>query len=109
MLDEQSFRTHCDQTLDALQRSLTRASERFEFESDMNNGALTIEFEEPPARFVVSPNTPVRQIWVSAHSKSFKLGWDEASGSFVLPETGQTLPSLIAGHISSQLGEEVEL
>jgi frataxin-like iron-binding protein CyaY len=35
---------------------------------------LQIVFEEPaPAKFVVSPNAPVRQIWVSALSRSYKL------------------------------------
>ena len=108
-MDEQEFRTRADASLTALNRLLTAASEQFDFEADMNQGALTVEFEEPPAKFVVSPNTPVRQIWVSAHSKSFKLDWDAAAGDFVLAATGQTLPALMAGHITEQLGEEVTL
>ena len=109
MLDEHEFRTQSDRALEALNRALIQASDRHEFESDMNNGALTIEFEEPPARFVVSPNAPVRQIWVSAHSKSFKLGWDAGRQEFVFPDTGQNLTDLLAGHISQQLGEAVKL
>lgn len=109
MLDEHQFRTNCDQALDALQQALARASDEFGFESDMNNGAITIEFDDPPARFVVSPNAPVRQIWVSAQSKSFKLAWDEARGEFVLPETGESLRELVANKISDQLGEKVVL
>ena len=58
---------------------------------------------------MVSPNSPVRQIWVSAHSKSFKLDWDDGRGAFVLPDTGQTLTELIQSAISQQLGEEVAL
>jgi CyaY protein len=58
---------------------------------------------------VVSPNSPVRQIWVSAHSKSFKLDWDPAQNAFVLPETGESLKQLIEGAVSRQLGEPVEL
>jgi CyaY protein len=109
MLDERQFRTYCDRALDSLQKALARASDRFGFESDMNNGAITVEFEDPPARFVVSPNAPVRQIWVSAQSRSFKLSWDEAREEFVLPETGEGLRALMAGKIGAQLGEEVEL
>lgn len=109
MLDEQQFRTHCDQALDTLQKALARASDEFGFESDMNNGAITVEFEDPPARFVVSPNAPVRQIWVSAQSKSFKLGWDDARSEFVLSESGQGLRELMAAKISDQIGEKVEL
>ena len=108
-MDEQEFRTRADASLTSLNRLLAAASERFDFEADMNNGALTVEFEDPPAKFVVSPNTPVRQIWVSAHSRSFKLDWDSAVCDFVLTSTGQTLPALMAGHIGQQLGEEVTL
>lgn len=108
MLDEHQFRACCDRALDSLQKALARASDEFGFESDMNNGAITVEFEDPPARFVVSPNTPVRQIWVSAQSKSFKLAWDEARAEFVLPETGQSLNNLLASKIGSQLGAKIE-
>ena len=109
MLDEQQFKTYCDSTLETLNRSLGRAGDELGFEADMNNGALTVEFEDPPARFVISPQTPVRQIWVSAHSRSFKLEWNETAGAFVLPATGQDLPALMAEQISKQLGEEVKL
>ena len=109
MLDEQQFKTYCDSTLEALNRSLGRAGDDLGFEADMNNGALTVEFEDPPARFVISPQTPVRQIWVSAHSRSFKLEWNETARAFVLPATGQNLSELMAEQISKQLGEEVKL
>ena len=74
------------------------------FEVDMNNGALSIEIEDPPARFVVSPNAPVKQIWVSALTKSFKLDWDSEKQVFALPATGETLDALIARAINQQTG-----
>src|ERR1041385_4343488 len=98
-MDDQEFQTRADQALEALHRRVTALSEEFPFQSDFNSGALSIEFEDPPAKFVVSPNSPVRQIWVSAHSKSYKLDWDAARASFVLPATGQTLIELIAAAI----------
>lgn len=109
MIDEAVFRHAADGALDSLFKALNRAGEEFEFDADMNSGALTVEFEDPPAKFVVSPNTPVRQIWVSAHSRSFKLDWDESSKSFVLLETGDSLNELMGKHISEQLGETVAL
>lgn len=109
MLDEATFRHAADGAIEALFKGLTRASDSHDFEVDMNNGALTVEFEDPPARFVVSPNAPVRQIWVSAHSKSFKLDWDAARASFVLPASGESLLEMMAGHIGQQLGESVSL
>jgi iron donor protein CyaY len=106
MIDEQQFKLLCDRALESLNKSLASAADRFGFDADMNNGTLTIDFDEPKARFVVSPQTPVRQIWVSAQSRSFKLDWDGAE--FSLPG-GKTLRGLIAERISEQVGEQVEL
>ena len=61
------------------------------------------------AKFVVSPNAPVKQVWVSAHMRSFKLDWDPAKGEFVLPDSGQSLSQLIEEAVSQQLGSEVKL
>lgn len=109
MMDEQEFRRHADETMNDLYRALNDASDDYAFEADFNAGALTVEFEDPPAKFVISPNTPVRQIWVSAHSKSYKLDWDKGDSTFVLPETGQSLQILIEEAIGRQLGQEVSL
>ncbi len=108
-MDENLFRVESDAALDDLFRALARASDEHGFEADLNGGALTVEFEEPPAKFVVSPNAPVRQIWVSALTTSFKLEWESARNAFVLPASGQTLRQLMASVISRQLGEPVEL
>src|SRR4051794_17073095 len=86
MPDQQQFRDAADRALASLQRALEKAADRHDFEVDNNQGALSIEFEDPPAKFVVSPNAPVRQIWVSARVRSFKLDWDEARQAFVLPD-----------------------
>src|SRR5687768_16157093 len=109
MMDEHDFRRRADEALSRLYRALNEASEDFPFEADFNAGALSVEFEEPPGKFVISPNTPVRQIWVSAHSKSYKLDWDNAELAFVLPETGQNLQILMEEAIGRQLGQQVSL
>ena len=108
-MDEQEFRTQADTALHSLYKKLSAASDQYDFEPDFNAGALAIEFEEPKAKFVISPNTPVRQIWVSAHSKSFKLDWNTAKQAFVLADTKQTLDELIGSVIAQQVGEEVTL
>src|SRR5450755_4297834 len=108
-MDEQEFKNRAEQALDDLYRRLSAAAEDYDFEVDFNAGALAIEFEKPPAKFVVSPNSPVSQIWVSAHSKSFKLDWDPARQTFVLAGTGQTLNELISDAVGKQLGERVML
>ena len=108
-MDEQEFKKRADESLHALYKKLAAASDEAEFDVDFNSGALAIEFEDPPAKFVISPNAPVSQIWVSAHSKSYKLDWDSVESEFVLPGTGQTLTELIQDAVTRQLGEEVSL
>ena len=108
-MDEHDFKTKADAALESLYRKLSGASDEYGFEPDFNAGALAIEFDEPKAKFVISPNTPVRQIWVSAHSKSYKLDWDETKKTFVLPQLDKTLDDLIAGAIAEHLGEPVQL
>jgi len=106
-MDDQEFRDLSDHALEDLQQKLLTAADQYGFDADFNNGALTIEFEDPPARFVVSPNSPVRQIWVSAHMKSHKLDWDPAKNTFAAG--GQTLAELIGEAIGKQLDEDVKL
>ena len=108
-MDEQEFKTRAEQALDDLYRRLSAAAEDYDFEVDFNAGALAVEFETPPAKFVVSPNSPVSQIWVSAHSKSFKLDWDPAREVFVLGGTRQTLAELMGEAVGKQIGEPVAL
>ena len=61
-------------------------------------------------RFVVSPNAPVRQIWISALSTSFKLDWSESANEFVLSKTGEAIKPLVARLINEQMGGgEVEM
>ena len=109
MIDEQEFKKRADDALSALNRALIAASDDYGFEVDFNAGALGVEFEDPPAKFVISPNTPVRQIWVSANNKSYKLDWDIVENSFVHIESGDSLKTLIEKAVSKHLGEEVGL
>ena len=94
-MTEQEFRLRADQALEDLQHELLPLADEVGLEIDLRNGVLQIVFEEPePAKFVVSPNAPVRQIWVSAMSRSYKLAWQPESSTFVLD--GESLDSMMA-------------
>jgi CyaY protein len=108
-MDDQEFRARADAALHDLYRRLAAASDEHDFEADFNSGALTIEFEKPAGKFVISPNAPVRQIWVSALSRSFKLDWDSVENAFVLTSSDQRLAELVADVMGQHLGEEVSL
>ena len=85
MLSDQEFRLQADRALEDLQRTLLPLADQSGFEVELQNGVLQLVFEEPsPAKFVISPNAPVRQIWVSAMSRSYKLSWTPSASAFVL-------------------------
>ena len=93
-LSEQEFRVRSDEALESARRALLPLADSEGFEVELQNGVLNLVFEEPSdARFVVSPNAPVRQIWVSALAKSYKLSWAPELGHFAL--NGETLPALL--------------
>jgi iron-sulfur cluster assembly protein CyaY len=105
-MDEQDFRRRVDAAFEDLKRSLYAAEGEADFEVEDNAGALHISFEEPPGKFVISPNAPVRQIWISALSTSFKLDWCEEKSDFVLAKSGEGMKQLVSRLINQQLGGE---
>src|SRR6516162_3393918 len=110
MLSELEFQKKADATFDELKRRLLTASDEHDFDVEGESGKIEVIFEEPePAKFVISPNTPIREIWVSALSTSFKLGWSESRNAFVLEKTGEDLLAVLSRVISQQLGEEMKL
>jgi iron donor protein CyaY len=108
MMDEITFRHESDTALEALKQSLIRAEEAADepvFEAEEKNGVLNVLFEDGAAKFVFTPNTPVRQVWISALSTSYKLEWDEAKKAFTLPKTGEDLRTLTERLLREQLND----
>ncbi len=105
-MDDQEFRRLADSALESLKRSLYEAEGEADFEVEDNAGALHLSFEDPPGKFVISPNSPVRQIWISALSTSFKLDWSPAQKDFVLGKSNEVLKKLVNRLINEQLGEQ---
>ena len=94
-LSDQEFRTKSVQALEDARRSLLPLADTGDgFEVELQNGVLNLVFEEPSEmKFVISPNAPVRQIWVSAMARSYKLAWAPELDAFALD--GETLAQLL--------------
>ncbi len=107
-MDEHEFRKKCEAALEALRRRLLELGDEHGFEVEGEGGKLEILFDEPEeAKFVISPNTPVRQIWISALATSFKLGWSDPVNAFVLDKTGENLNQVMGRILTQQLGSPV--
>jgi len=110
MLDEQDFRRKADAAFEALKGRLLALGDEHGFDVEGESGKLEVIFEEPEeAKFVISPNTPVREIWISALSTSFKLAWSDAKKGFVSEKTGETLNEVMSRVVSQQLGTQVQV
>ena len=110
MLGERDFQKKSDAAFEELKRRMLDAGDQHGFDVEGESGKLEVIFEEPePAKFVISPNTPVREIWISALSTSFKLGWSETKNAFVLEKTGENIFEVMSRVISQQLGNEVNV
>lgn len=103
-MDEAQFRRVSDSALEALKQALIVAEEDGGFETEDNNGVLNVLFEDGSSKFVFTPQTPVRQIWISARATSFKLDWSGEDEVFRLAKTGEDLKRLTERLLQEHLG-----
>jgi CyaY protein len=109
-MDEREFQKRCDTAFEELSRRLQEAGDVHGFEVEAGSGKIEILFEDADeTRFVISPQTPVRQIWISALTTSFKLSWWDTANAFVLEKTGETLLQLMGRILTEQLGSPVSV
>jgi iron donor protein CyaY len=104
-IDEQEYRRIAEHEMEELKRALIKAESEADFEVEEQGGVLNVLFEDPPGKFVITTNSPVQQIWISALSTSYKLGLD--GHHFVLPKTGESLKALVARLINEHMGDQV--
>jgi iron donor protein CyaY len=110
MMDEHEFQKKAEVTFDALRRRLLEIGDENDFEVEGGSGKLEIEFEdEDETRFVISPNAPVRQIWISALTTSFKLAWSESAQAFVQEKTGENLNQVMSRILTEKLGKPTQV
>ena len=102
-LTEAEFQSLADASLSWLNRALGVVAEDHDVEVLFQNGVLTVEVDQPnPGKIVISPNSPVRQIWISAQSRSFKLDW--SGKDFIFAVTAEPLGKLVGRLVGEQLG-----
>ena len=109
-MDEHEFRKRSDAALDKLKQRLLELGDAFGFEVEGSGERLELLFEDADGtRFVISPNSAARQIWISALTTSFKLGWSDEAGRWQLEKTGESLAQVMGRILTQQLGATVVL
>lgn len=110
MMEDREFEKKYTEAFESLRNKLATLGDAHDFEVEGGSGKLEILFEDDDeTRFVISPNSPVRQIWISALTTSFKLAWSETANAFVLDKTGETLDQVMGRILSQQLGTQVSV
>ena len=105
MIDEPTFRRASDAHSNLSSNPSSPPRKMAASRPKTTNGVLNVLFEDGSTKFVFTPQTPVRQVWISARTTSFKLDWDEATKSFLLPKTGETLKTLTQRLLQEQLDD----
>lgn len=110
-ISETEFQQKAEQAILDLERAFGDLAEDRDLDVQVQGGVLTVSFEEgEPGKFIVSPNSSVRQLWVSARMTSSKLDWSNDEDAFVLASTSETLTQLMTRLTREQLQDDaVEL
>ena len=110
-ISEAEFQEKAENGILELERAFGDLAEDRDLDVQVQSNVLTVSFEEgEPGRFIVSPNSSVSQLWVSARMASYKLDWSSDENAFVLASTGETLKQLMTRVTREQLGDDsVEL
>jgi len=71
------------------------------------DGVVTIEFADG-AKFILSRQSQMKQLWLAAGSHGFHYSWDVSRGRWIDDKDGHELFPRLAETISEQLGHPVE-
>jgi CyaY protein len=105
-LSEAEFQSKAEDAISELEQAFGKLAEERDIDVGLEGGVLSVTFEDgEPGKFIVSPNSSVRQVWVSARVSSFKFDWSSDADSFILAATGETLKDVMSRLTAEQLGE----
>ena len=105
-ISEIDFQEKAEQAILELERAFGELTEEHDLDVQVQGGVLTVSFEEgEPGKFIVSPNSSVRQLWVSARMASYKLDWCNDKETFVLAGTSESLKELMLRLTREQIGD----
>lgn len=98
-----------DSTIHSLETTLSNLIDSgSDFDFEREGDVLKIEFEDGE-KFIISPNSPVSQLWVSANFAGHRFNWDAAQQAWLNEKTSEELLQFLAASISGKLGEAVTL
>jgi iron donor protein CyaY len=105
-LTQREFEEKSGAAISQLEAAFSRLANEYDIDVEVEGGVLKVDFAEgEPGKFIVSPNSSVNQLWLSARMSSYKFDWSDGPG-FVLATTGEPLRDVISRLTAEQLGDE---
>jgi CyaY protein len=110
-LTDAEFEQKSEEAIKELENAFSHLADERDIDVEVSGGVLSVTFEEgEPGKFIVSPNSPAGQIWVSARVSSFKFNWSAEANGFALASSGEPIRAVLERLTREQLGDDdVEL
>jgi iron donor protein CyaY len=105
-MDDNEFRERSDAALSKVAKWLEDLDPD-EVDYTTADGVVTIEFAGG-AKFILSRQSQMKQMWLAAGSHGFHYTWDSARGLWIDDKDGHQLFPRLAETISDQLGHPVD-
>jgi CyaY protein len=106
--DQDRYFADARKRLEELENALLELPEELGIDCELVDTKMTVTIAKPKVTWVISTNSGVKQIWISALTKSWKLD-ENGKGGFVLKETGQDLRAVIQHCLDTHFGKKIEL
>lgn len=106
-MDDRELQQKMEEAIEELEEAFSRLADERDLDIEVEGGVLSVTFEEgEPGKFIVSPNSSARQLWVSARVSSYKFDWSEDKTAFVLSSTNETIKDVMTRLAREQLADE---
>jgi CyaY protein len=97
-----SFAQRYDATIRDLEQKLAGMIDAgSEFDFTRSGDVLTIEFDDGE-RIVITPQSPMEQLWVSANYAGHRFNWSEPQSDWVNEKNGDLFEAFLSSTLSSK-------
>ena len=104
-----SFTQKYDATIRELEQKLSEMIDSgSDFDFTRSGDVLTIEFEDGE-KIIITPQSPMEQLWISANYAGHRFNWSEERSDWVHEKSGETLKAFLSKAISQSVGGTIEL
>jgi iron donor protein CyaY len=79
-----------------------------DFELEKNGDVLVIIFSDD-SKFIITPNSPVSQLWVSANFEGHRFNFDETTPGWFDEKSGEEFGTYLSRLLTEKLGQPITL